>query len=144
MRATTAPLKFNIKQSGFTEDGETPVPPTPDLYSQLLQKISESLGYAVPLIKEESWWIWDASIGDYVNTEVPVGASPEQVGRLVEEYLKKNPAKQFDIEEETLRLEDNTLSVKTADEPIKDDKRPITSNAVYDEFSKAVALLRTI
>lgn len=144
LRATTTPLRFTIKQSGFTEDGETPIPPTPDLYTQLLQKISESLGYAVPLIKEDYWWVWDAAIEEYVSTGVPVGASQEQVGKLVEDYLKKNPAKQFDIDEITLHLEGNMLSVKTVDEPIKDDQRPITSNAVYDEFSKAVALLRTI
>lgn len=50
----------------------------------------------------------------------------------------------FEVEEETLSLEDGVLSVKTVNAAIKDDARPITSGAVYEEFSKAVALLRTI
>ncbi|MDE5936152.1 MAG: hypothetical protein K2G83_01935 [Ruminococcus sp.] len=41
VRATTVPITLNIRPSGFVGDDETPIPPTPDLYTQLLQKISE-------------------------------------------------------------------------------------------------------
>ena len=42
LRATTVPITLNIRQSGFVgDDTESPVPPTPDLYTQLLQKIGE-------------------------------------------------------------------------------------------------------
>lgn len=44
----------------------------------------------------------------------------------------------------SLIIVNGVLSVNTVNEPIKDETRPITSGAVYDEFSKAVALLRTI
>lgn len=53
-------------------------------------------------------------------------------------------ATDLEVDEETLLLEDGFLSVNTADAAIKDDTRPITSGAVYEEFSKAVALLKTI
>lgn len=53
-------------------------------------------------------------------------------------------ADDLEVDEETLLLEDGVLSVNTADVAIKDDTRPITSGAVYEEFSKAVALLKTI
>lgn len=46
--------------------------------------------------------------------------------------------------DETLILENGVLRVNTTDEPEKDSTLPITSGAVYDEFEKAVALLRTI
>lgn len=46
--------------------------------------------------------------------------------------------------DETLRLENGILSVNTIDKVIEDDARPITSGAVYNEFSMAVALLKTI
>lgn len=49
----------------------------------------------------------------------------------------------FDTDE-TLILENGVLRVNTTDEPEKDSTLPITSGAVYDEFEKAVALLRTI
>ena len=41
IRATTVPVTLNIRESGFVGDDDTPIPPTPDLYTQLLQKISE-------------------------------------------------------------------------------------------------------
>ena len=41
VRATTVPIDMRIHKSGFSESGSTPVPPTPDLYAQLLQKLDE-------------------------------------------------------------------------------------------------------
>lgn len=41
VRATTVPITLNIRESGFVGDDDTPIPPTPDLYTQLLQKITE-------------------------------------------------------------------------------------------------------
>ena len=41
VRATTVPVTLNIRESGFEGD-EPPIPPTPDLYQQLLQKIEET------------------------------------------------------------------------------------------------------
>ena len=41
VRATTVPVTLNIRASGFECDDDIPIPPTPDLYMQLLQKISE-------------------------------------------------------------------------------------------------------
>ena len=41
VRATTVPVTLHIRPSGFVEDGATPIPPTPDLYTQLLKKLSE-------------------------------------------------------------------------------------------------------
>lgn len=43
VRATTVPVTLNIRASGF-EGEDTPVPPTPDLYVQLLKKIEEAGG----------------------------------------------------------------------------------------------------
>ena len=41
IRATTVPVTLNIRASGFEGDDDIPIPPTPDLYTQLLQKIAE-------------------------------------------------------------------------------------------------------
>lgn len=41
VRATTVPVTLNIRPSGFVGD-DPPIPPTPDLYTQLLQKIGEA------------------------------------------------------------------------------------------------------
>ena len=41
LRATTVLVTLHIRPSGFVEDGTTPIPPTPDLYTQLLKKLDE-------------------------------------------------------------------------------------------------------
>ena len=41
LRATTVPVTLHIRPSGFVADGDTPIPPTPDLYTQLLKKLSK-------------------------------------------------------------------------------------------------------
>lgn len=43
LRATTAPIKLRIEQSGFSSSGSEVVPPTPDLYQQLIAKIDEKI-----------------------------------------------------------------------------------------------------
>ena len=54
LRATTVPVTLNIRQSGFVGDDDSPIPPTPDLYTQILQKIEEITGKggAVPDMSE--------------------------------------------------------------------------------------------
>ena len=39
LRATTVPVTLHIRPSGFVADGDTPIPPTLDLYTQLLKKL---------------------------------------------------------------------------------------------------------
>lgn len=41
VRATTVPVTLHIRPSGFVADGDTSIPPTPDLYTQLLKKLDE-------------------------------------------------------------------------------------------------------
>lgn len=54
-RATTNLLNVQVCQSGFVPDGEYPVPPTPDLYSQLLSqldsKVDEAEQFAVSAVQ---------------------------------------------------------------------------------------------
>lgn len=42
VRATTVPVTLNIRPSGFVGDDDPPIPPTPDLYAQLLKAIGEA------------------------------------------------------------------------------------------------------
>ena len=41
VRATTVPVTLNIRASGFVGDDDLPIPPTPDLYTQLLQQLNQ-------------------------------------------------------------------------------------------------------
>lgn len=42
VRITSTIATIKVEPSGFVSDAETPIPPTPDLYSQLLLKINEA------------------------------------------------------------------------------------------------------
>lgn len=42
VRATTVVKTLHIRPSGFESESETPIPPTPDLYQKLLQKIQSA------------------------------------------------------------------------------------------------------
>lgn len=43
VRATTVPIGIVIRRSGFRGDSETPIPPTPDLYAQLIAEIDKKI-----------------------------------------------------------------------------------------------------
>ena len=46
-RITTAPLAVSVLKSGYVADGLTPIPPTPDLYQQLLEEF-QARSYELP------------------------------------------------------------------------------------------------
>lgn len=99
--------------------GDTTSDPTLPVWAQLQEQIKD--------LKENGFSVDD-----------------DKLEEIVQNYLKENPPTQFDPDEETLSLEKGVLSVKTTNEVTEDDPTPITSGAVYNEFSKAVALLKTI
>lgn len=119
LRATSIPLVFQIEESGFVSSAETPIPPTPDLYAQLLERIKE------------------AETGSL---------DPSVVAKAVEDYLKKNPPSggvQFETDE-TLTLKNGILSVNTTNQMEQDNTLPITSAGVFATVGNIEALLKTI
>lgn len=93
LRATTVPVTLNIRQSGFVgDDDNSPIPPTPDLYTQLLQKISEKgkdgkSAYEIALengfVGTESEWLESlkgADGKDGINGKDGVDGAPGQDG----------------------------------------------------------------
>ena len=119
LRATSIPLIFEIEKSGFVSSAETPIPPTPDLYAQLLERIAET------------------GAGNL---------DPEVVAKAVEDYLEKNPPSggvQFKPDN-TLILKDGVLSVNTTDRVEQDNTLPITSAGVNRVVGNIGAILDTI
>ena len=85
VRITTIPVKKKIDKSGFVGDGETQIPPTPDLYAQLIAKIDE-VG-EIPVEEIEN------AVNAYMDANpIQTGATPEQAAqieankRAIEEY----------------------------------------------------------
>ena len=119
LRATSIPLVFQIEESGFVSSAETPIPPTPDLYAQLLERIAE------------------AGAGNL---------DPEVVAKAIEDYLEKNPPSggvQFKPDN-TLTLKDGVLSVNTTNNMEQDNTLPITSAGVFATVGNIGAILDTI
>lgn len=75
----------------------------------------------------------------------PAEIPDEAVAQAVQSYLEENPVGGVDFEtDETLTLENGTLSVNTAKAVEQDNTLPITSAAVYTEVGNINALLATI
>lgn len=77
-----------------------------------------------PHVSEDGWISWtnDRNLPNPEPVQIRGTVDEETVRQLIEEYLTDN----------------------VTDKVTEGDRRPITSGAVYDEFSKAVALLRTV
>lgn len=131
VRGTTIPLVDVIEKSGFHSDGATPVPPTPDLYSQLLVKVEEASKAAYPKGGTEGQVLTKSSDvdGDF-DWKTPQGGGTGG-GYNIGSGLK-------------LDRESNTLSVDTANNVEQDNTRPITSAAVYTTVGNIEVLLGTI
>ena len=70
---------------GAREGGTPPVPPTPDLYAQLLAQVDDSLEKATPIIRNRTWWVWSVTVNDYVDTGVFAEGSEGSQGITDEE-----------------------------------------------------------
>ena len=64
-RMTTAPLALPVKESGFMGDGETPIPPTPVLYQQLIEQINTTAETAAQEAAEKA-------VGDVMKNPPPI------------------------------------------------------------------------
>lgn len=81
-----------------------------------------------------TWWVWDATDGNYKDSGEPYAGSGEGGGG----------GSSFIKTDETLTLENGVLSVNTAKDAEEDNTLPITSAAVYAEIGNIDVLLKTI
>jgi len=61
-RITTLACGVNIRKSGFHDDGTSPIPPTPDLYAQLLEKMEQAVPKSVSQLKNDVGYITQDAI----------------------------------------------------------------------------------
>lgn len=93
IRGTTAPINENLKGSGFVSDGEDPIPPTPDLYAQLIAQFNTAIQNSVPIIgKNGNWWLWNPETGVYEDSKTPASGSGSSSNAVqyVEQALTKD------------------------------------------------------
>ena len=69
-RITTVPFTASIKASGFVSEGEVPIPPTPDLYSQLIKRVEDAVDNmpdSLSHFTNDSGFITDESVPKMVS-----------------------------------------------------------------------------
>ena len=90
--------------------------------------------------------VWAQLQEDLRRLEELGGTDPETIGKLVEDYLQKNPPTggvNFETDA-TLTLKDGILSVNTTNDMEQDNTLPITSAGVFATVGNIEALLKTI
>lgn len=97
-----------------------------DQVLQAASEVKDALTKAPYIGENGFWYVWDASSGQYVNTGTAAGS-----GTVFEAG-------------DGLILQNNVLSVDTANDAEQDNTRPITSAAVYTEIGNIDVLLQTI
>lgn len=131
VRGTSIYLTDNVEKSGFCSDGEFPIPPTPDLYSQLIAKVEAASKAAYPKGGTEGQVLTKLS-----DEEGDFDWKTPQDGGTGGGYNIGSGLK--------LDKQSNTLSVDTANNVEQDNTRPITSAAVYTTVGNIEVLLGTI
>ena len=149
-RGTTRKLQEVLYDSGFGQ-GEVPVPPTPDLYAQLLVKIDEAVKQAEQAVKDAQSAVMNMSVS---ATSLPSG-SDATVDKTVDEQGRVHL--NFGIPTgggsglsykigHGLKLDTptNTLSVNAVSDFEGDNTLPITAAAVQETVGNIEILLGTI
>lgn len=152
-RGTSIPYTQTVFQSGFTSESSIPIPPTPDLYTQLLKGIDSAVTRAEDAAKRAEE-IAEAMAGGGSGGDIDSGlflpsVKEEDNGKVLTvvngRWAAEPPESGVQFEtDETLTLEDGTLRVNTADKVEEDNTLPVTSAAVYTEVGNINALLATI
>ena len=85
-RETSIPFCFEIYDAGFSSTAETPIPPTPDLYEQLIDKFAHSSGVAalngktgnVDIVADEGISVDDTETGKIkIKSTATITVDPE-------------------------------------------------------------------
>lgn len=90
-RATTIPYVFEVYDSKFCRDGETPIPPTPDLYDQLIAKFLEQVTFPP------------------FDDDLSITSENAVKNRVITQYLKT--LNNYIIEKEKVVLEKNNTDI---------------------------------
>lgn len=110
---------------------------------QVIPTLWADLGMIQPAADPSGDTTTDPTLPVYAQLAQRVGTLEDKVENLKPGGSTGGGGVDFETDD-TLNLENGILSVNTTDDVEEHNDLPITSHAVYNEFSKAVALLRTI
>lgn len=83
VRITSVPIKKTVDKSGFVDNGETPIPPTPDLYAQLIKSFAPTGANRQYISDSDGKPVWEAlhiRSGKAAGSVYSIGTRSENVG----------------------------------------------------------------
>ena len=116
-RETSIPFCFEIYDAGFSSTAETPIPPTPDLYEQLIDKFAHSSGVAalngktgnVDIVADEGISVDDTETGKIkIKSTATITVDPEM------SETSENPVQNKAITETLLVLDDSLSNLNSS------------------------------
>lgn len=111
VRITSIAVKKTVDKSGFVGDGETPIPPTPDLYAQLLDKVNKT---AIPHIGANgNWWFddYDSGVAATAELETAKQAAVNEINRQAANALATLPDDYVTLSGDVNQLKDHKANV---------------------------------
>lgn len=142
-RATAIPYVFEVYDSKFCSDGETPIPPTPDLYDQLIAKFLEQVTF--PPFDDDLSLTSENAVKNRVITEF-LKTAYEYIAEvnfyIAEAALDKNNTDILSEKGKVNITRDGEPIGKGFDLPVVDAElngestNAISNSAVFNEFSK--------
>ncbi len=147
LRITTLPFEFTMQKSGFTADGETTIPPTPDLYSQLVAKVQEAVDSVPEKLSDfenDAGYVTESSIpeklSEFENDTGYITASslPKKLSEIENDtgYITETaiPEKLSEFENDTGYITASSLPKKLSE--IENDTGYITETAIPEKLSE--------
>lgn len=116
-RATTIPYIFEVYDSKFCSDGETPIPPTPDLYEQLIQKFLQEVKF--PEFDSEFSLESENALQNKILSKW-VGEATEQILDIYDKYLNKETTDLSEVDGKVKITKDGEPIGKGLDLPVVD------------------------
>lgn len=102
MRITSTVVTIKVERSGYVEDGETPIPPTPDLYTKFVAQIHDAAVAGAPYIADDGNWVirgensgvkadWSAETANAAASAESAAKSAEAAAKSAEFALSVSP-----------------------------------------------------
>ncbi len=132
VRITSIAVKKTVDKSGFVGDGEMPIPPTPDLYAQLLDKVNKT---AIPHVGANgNWWFddYDSGVSVTEEAEAAKNALVNEINRVGMSQLTAIDSKAENA------LESIPEDYATLDASVKRLK-DVKADAIMDESARAAS-----
>lgn len=138
-RGTVAQITERVLDSGFTGDGETPIPPTPDLYAQLLEEINKN----TELTKQESEKAQGAATSAKASAET-AKKEADRAQDIADNLAQSGGTYKIGHGLKLDKEAGNELSVNIVNDFEGDNTLPISAAAVQGSIGNIEAILKTI